>query len=76
LSSRDPIDLITCFRQQSRCCGHAPLEHVVLFALSGLYWSIPATLTDRGRAGVLGGMMNFAGNVGGILVPILIGVGN
>jgi ACS family D-galactonate transporter-like MFS transporter len=40
----------------------------------GLYWSIPATLTDRGRAGVLGGMMNFAGNVGGILVPIIVGV--
>ena len=31
-------------------------------------------MTDRGRAGVLGGMMNFAGNVGGILVPIIIGV--
>jgi ACS family D-galactonate transporter-like MFS transporter len=31
-------------------------------------------LTDRGRAGVLGGMMNFAGNVGGILVPIIVGV--
>jgi ACS family D-galactonate transporter-like MFS transporter len=41
---------------------------------AGLYWSIPATLTDRGRAGVLGGMMNFAGNVGGILVPIIVGV--
>ncbi|PYS51199.1 MAG: MFS transporter [Acidobacteria bacterium] len=40
----------------------------------GLYWSIPATLTDRGRAGVLGGIMNFAGNIGGILVPIIIGV--
>jgi MFS transporter, ACS family, D-galactonate transporter len=40
----------------------------------GLYWSIPATLTDRGRAGVLGGMMNFAGNIGGILVPIIVGV--
>src|SRR6266571_1534996 len=41
---------------------------------AGLYWSIPATLTDRGRAGVLGGMMNFAGNLGGIFVPIIIGV--
>jgi MFS transporter, ACS family, D-galactonate transporter len=41
---------------------------------AGLYWSIPATLTDRGRVGVLGGMMNFAGNVGGILVPIIVGV--
>jgi len=31
-------------------------------------------LTDRGRAGVLGGMMNFGGNLGGIFVPIIIGV--
>ena len=31
-------------------------------------------LTDRGRAGVLGGMMNFAGNIGGILVPIIVGI--
>ena len=41
---------------------------------AGLYWSIPATLTDRGRAGMLGGIMNFAGNVGGICVPIIVGV--
>jgi ACS family D-galactonate transporter-like MFS transporter len=40
----------------------------------GLYWSIPPILTDRGRVGVLGGVMNFAGNVGGILVPIVVGV--
>jgi MFS transporter, ACS family, D-galactonate transporter len=41
---------------------------------AGLYWSIPATLTDRGRAGILGGMMNLVGNVGGILVPIIVGL--
>ena len=41
---------------------------------AGLYWSIPATLTDRARAGVLGGMMNFAGNLGGVVVPIIVGV--
>jgi ACS family D-galactonate transporter-like MFS transporter len=40
----------------------------------GLYWSIPPVLTDRGRVGVLGGIMNFAGNVAGILVPIIVGV--
>jgi ACS family D-galactonate transporter-like MFS transporter len=40
----------------------------------GLYWSIPPILTDRGRVGVLGGIMNFAGNIAGILVPILVGV--
>jgi MFS transporter, ACS family, D-galactonate transporter len=59
----------------------SPIAAVALLASTlfflrwgGLYWSIPATLTDRGRAGVLGGMMNFAGNVGGILVPIIVGV--
>jgi MFS transporter, ACS family, D-galactonate transporter len=31
-------------------------------------------LTDRARAGVVGGIMNFVGNVGGILVPIIVGV--
>jgi ACS family D-galactonate transporter-like MFS transporter len=41
---------------------------------AGIYGSIPSTLTDRGRAGVLGGMMNFAGTAGGILVPIIVGV--
>lgn len=41
---------------------------------AGLYWSIPSILTDRSRAGVLGGMMNFMGNIAGITVPILIGV--
>ena len=40
----------------------------------GLYWSIPATLTDRQRAGILGGMMNLFGNIMGILVPIVVGV--
>lgn len=41
---------------------------------AGLYWSIPSILTDRSRAGVLGGMMNFMGNIAGITVPIIIGV--
>lgn len=41
---------------------------------AGLYWSIPATLTDRQRAGILGGMMNFVGNIGGMLVPIAVGM--
>jgi MFS transporter, ACS family, D-galactonate transporter len=41
---------------------------------AGLYWSIPATLTDRERAGLLGGLMNFTGNIGGVLVPVVVGV--
>jgi ACS family D-galactonate transporter-like MFS transporter len=40
----------------------------------GLYWSIPPILTDKGRVGVLGGIMNFCGNIAGILVPIIVGV--
>jgi ACS family D-galactonate transporter-like MFS transporter len=41
---------------------------------AGLYWSIPARLTDRARAGMVGGIMNFVGNAGGVLVPIMVGV--
>lgn len=47
----------------------------VLFFLrwAGLYWSLPATLADRGHAGILGGIMNAAGNLGGIVAPVLVG---
>lgn len=59
----------------------SPVSAVVLLSSTlfflrwgGLYWSIPATLTDRQRAGILGGMMNLFGNIMGILVPIVVGV--
>jgi len=39
----------------------------------GLYWSLPGTLTVRSRAGVLGGMMNLFSNVGGIIIPLIVG---
>lgn len=39
----------------------------------GLYWSLPGTLTIRSQAGVLGGMMNFFSNTGGIIIPIVTG---
>jgi ACS family D-galactonate transporter-like MFS transporter len=59
----------------------SPAAAVALLAITlffsrwgGLYWSIPPILTDRGRVGVLGGIMNFAGNIAGILVPIIVGV--
>lgn len=39
----------------------------------GLYWSLPGTLTIRSQAGVLGGMMNFFSNAGGIIIPIVTG---
>jgi hypothetical protein len=69
-----PLHLLLAF-VSSPVAAVALLSSTLFFLRwAGLYWSIPATLTDRGRAGVLGGMMNFAGNVGGILVPIIVGV--
>ena len=40
----------------------------------GMYWSLPAIIGGPERAGVLGGAMNFCGNMAGVVVPILIGV--
>jgi MFS transporter, ACS family, D-galactonate transporter len=39
----------------------------------GLYWSLPGSLTVRSQAGILGGMMNFFSNTGGIIIPIVTG---
>lgn len=39
-----------------------------------LYWSFPALLAAPARVGLIGGVMNLAGSVGGIFVPILVGV--
>jgi ACS family D-galactonate transporter-like MFS transporter len=41
--------------------------------IGGLLWSVPALITDRGHAGVLSGTMNFSGNIGGIIAPLLVG---
>jgi ACS family D-galactonate transporter-like MFS transporter len=51
------------------------LLSVTLFFLRwcGMYWAIPSLLTTRHRAGFLGACMNLAGNIAGIVVPILIG---
>ena len=38
-----------------------------------LYWSLPVLLAPKSRVGVLGGMMNMAGSVGGICIPIIAG---
>jgi ACS family D-galactonate transporter-like MFS transporter len=40
----------------------------------GMYWCLPAILGGKSRSGVLGGGMNFWGNMSGVLVPILIGL--
>lgn len=38
-----------------------------------LYWSLPALLAPRGKIGLLGGLMNCAGSVSGVAVPIITG---
>lgn len=40
----------------------------------GMYWSLPAIVGGPERSGVVGGAMNFCGNMAGVVVPILIGV--
>jgi ACS family D-galactonate transporter-like MFS transporter len=52
------------------------LLSVVLFFLRwvGLFWSIPALLGGRTNAGILGGAMNFSGNVNGFITPAAIGL--
>ncbi|HEX2248646.1 MAG TPA: MFS transporter, partial [Arthrobacter sp.] len=52
------------------------LLSVVLFFLRwvGLFWSIPAVLGGRTNAGVLGGAMNFSGNIAGFVTPIVVGL--
>jgi ACS family D-galactonate transporter-like MFS transporter len=39
----------------------------------GMYWAIPSLLASRARAGLLGGCMNFAGNIAGVAVPTIVG---
>jgi MFS transporter, ACS family, D-galactonate transporter len=40
----------------------------------GLFWSLPAILGGRDRAGFVGGTMNLSGQIAGISVPIIIGM--
>jgi ACS family D-galactonate transporter-like MFS transporter len=39
-----------------------------------LYWSLPAQVADRKHSGAVGGTMNLFGNMGGAIVPIVVGV--
>ncbi|MDG2957639.1 MFS transporter [Exercitatus varius] len=53
----------------------ATLSIAAFFLMWGsLYWSFPALLAPKNKAGIVGGIMNMAGSVGGIAVPILVGV--
>lgn len=40
----------------------------------GLFWCIPSILGTRNKVGFLGGVMNLGGNIGGISVPIIVGM--
>ncbi|MDQ7915663.1 MFS transporter [Pseudomonas sp. 102515] len=58
-----------------------PYAAVALLALTAfflmwgsLYWSFPALLAAPARVGLIGGVMNLAGSLGGIAVPILVGL--
>lgn len=52
------------------------LLSVVLFFLRwvGLLWSVPSILGGRENAGLLGGAMNFSGNIAGICTPMIVGL--
>lgn len=53
----------------------ALLSLTAFFLMWGsLYWSFPALLAAPARVGLIGGVMNMAGSLGGIAVPILVGV--
>ncbi|MGO4308045.1 MFS transporter [Cupriavidus sp. RAF12] len=58
-----------------------PLVVVVLLSSTlfflrwcGLFWCIPSILGTRNKVGFLGGVMNLGGNIGGISVPIIVGM--
>lgn len=38
-----------------------------------MYWSFPPMLAPRSRVATVGGMMNMAGSVGGICIPLIVG---
>lgn len=48
---------------------------VAVFFLNwgGLYWALPAWLAPRHHVGRVGGMMNVASSLGGIVAPIVVG---
>ena len=47
---------------------------VFLLCFGSLYWSFPALLAPADKVGLVGGMMNLAGSLGGIAIPIIAGM--
>lgn len=41
---------------------------------AGIFWSVPSAIAQRQHTGVMGGCMNFAGNIAGVITPIYIGL--
>jgi ACS family D-galactonate transporter-like MFS transporter len=39
-----------------------------------MYWTLPGLLIGAGKAGLLAGAMNFAGNLSGIVIPVTVGL--
>ncbi|HVY17441.1 MAG TPA: MFS transporter [Rhodopila sp.] len=39
----------------------------------GMYWTLPGLMIAREKAGFLAGAMNFAGNISGIVIPVIVG---
>ncbi|EBO9655487.1 MFS transporter [Salmonella enterica subsp. enterica] len=53
----------------------AVLSLAAFFLMWGsLYWSLPPLLVARNKVGIMGGAMNMAGSIGGISVPIVVGL--
>lgn len=67
---------ILCVAYTANAAAVISLLCVALFFIRwcGMYWCLPAILGGQSKAGVLGGSMNFCGNMVGVLVPILIGL--
>ena len=55
------------------CVGLLSISSFVLM-WGSMYWSFPPLLAPKNRVATVGGMMNMAGAVGGICIPLLIGV--
>jgi MFS transporter, ACS family, D-galactonate transporter len=58
-----------------------PMLTVILLSITlffqrwtGLYWSIPSLVGTRDKVGLLGGLMNLGGNIGGVGVPLAVGM--
>lgn len=55
--------------------GAIALLSTAIFFLrwAGLYWTIPAAISQRNHVGTIGGFMNTAGNIAGIVTPMYVG---